>query len=203
MSLPSPAVGPSTSLDEDAQYYRQALHSLIDMGMDIARTLHAEATSPETPAREASAAAFDRVARTVRRCVLLARKVAEPLPPAPNPLRERTAARGRIIREVEDTIVRTADGERAEALRAEFAERLDAPDVEDDIRHRPVAEVVADIKRDLGLIGGATGKPYYKRRTPAEVAALRAQAAAPPTDRPVPRNRTVRLLPVRPERLVL
>jgi hypothetical protein len=31
---------------EDASYYRGVLHELIDMGMDLARQIHAQAAAP-------------------------------------------------------------------------------------------------------------------------------------------------------------
>ncbi len=187
---------------EDAQYYRQVLHELIDMGASLARGIHQQAAAachPETPANGAASAedpalAFDRIARCVRRTILLARSLAEPVPqPKPAPP-SRTAARKRIIREVEDAIHREAKGPRAEALGAEFAERLDAPDLDDDIAARPIAEIINEICRDLGL----AAQPYNhsgKRRTPGDVANLNARAAqpsgtpprrAPPPPRPAP-----------------
>jgi hypothetical protein len=65
------------------------LHELADMAMDLARAVHRSATqpSPEDTAQPAlapdkAAAAFDRLARTVRRTVALARTLDDP-PPAP------------------------------------------------------------------------------------------------------------------------
>ena len=193
----------------DAHYYRQALHGLIDMGTDLARLLHGQATAqaapqatpaphataptpqpadpqpaptPAVPSPVASAAlvslaaAFDQVARAVRRCIALARTLAA----APDPARHRTAARQRILREVEDRIQCTS-GEGPDspgALHAELRERLDAPDLDDAIATRPVADVIKDICRDLGL-GAAPGTRPFQRRTPADVAQLCARAAAP------------------------
>ena len=190
----------------NAQYYRHALHGLVDMGTDLARLLHAQAVAqagaapitqpaphaaapapqaegaqpaptPSTPTALVSlAAAFDQVARAVRRCIALARSLdAAP----PDPTRHRTAARKRILREVEDTIQRTHnEGDAAERLNAELRERLDAPDLDGDIANRPVADIIQDICRDLGL-GAAPGTRPFKRRTPADLARLHARAAAP------------------------
>ena len=72
-----------------ADYYRQVLHELIDIGTDLARILHAQAkaaVAAETPAEPPAEAlqpappqtppldtAFDRIARAVRRSIMLAR----------------------------------------------------------------------------------------------------------------------------------
>jgi hypothetical protein len=176
--------------DEDAQYYRQVLHELIDMGADLARALHKQVTSAPTPDPAAAPApdpaiAFDRIARTIRRTIALARKLAEPAPPSPaaQAAERRVAARKRIIRDVEDTIQREAHGPEADALHAEFRERLDAPDLDDDLDHLPIADLIAAICRDLG-IAHYPGTHPWKRRTPADVRDLCARAARPTTAQP-------------------
>ncbi len=188
--LPADQADQADQQAEDALYYRRVLHELIDMGIDLARAVHQHATAQADPAEPAdgpdataaldAAAAFDRISRAVRRTVALARKVAEPLPPraATGSSRDRAAARRRIIREVEDVIQRTVSGAEAEALGAELSERLDAPDLEDEIDGRPVAEVIADICRDLG-IAVTLGAHPWQRRTPRDIEALCASATQP------------------------
>jgi hypothetical protein len=110
----------------ETQLYRQALHDLIDIGADLARRLHAQATAqaaqqatakpvrlvteaPPAPAPSpgaliSTAAAFDSVASAVRRCIMLAQNLDEPPKPASDPAPDSTAARKRILRVVEDTI---------------------------------------------------------------------------------------------------
>ena len=128
--------------------------------------------------------AFDRTARAVRRSILLARSLADPVQPAKDPAQRRTAARRRIIREVEDAIQRTAsaanDGrDGPETLQAELRDRLDAPDLDDDISTRPTADIISEICRDLGLAAPPGGAHPWKRRTPQDIAQLCAAAAAP------------------------
>jgi len=188
------------------------LRELDDMAMDLARTVHRQATQPTTP--EAGAAptstpdptvAFERVARTLRRTIALARKVAEPAPPAvakavPEQHR-RVSARKQVIREVEDTIQRkAAQGAEREALLSELYERLDDPEFDADLAagRQPVAEVIELICRDLGVADSFPGLRPWKRRTPADLRELAARAArlpaapprsqqpAPATPRPVP-----------------
>jgi hypothetical protein len=133
------------------------------------------------------AAAFDRAARAVRRGILLARSLAYPVPPAPDPGQHRAAARKRILREVEDTIQRPgADGRGGPAppvglqdsLRAELRDRLDGPDLDDDITGRPVADIITEICRDLGLDAHPGTRPF-QRRTPDDIRQLCARAAQP------------------------
>ena len=171
----------------DAQYYRGVLHALIDMGADLARLVHdqakaqVEAAAAAEPGAEPApdaTVAFDRVARAVRRTVMLARTLDEPAPGAADDRgQQRIAARKLIIRRVEDAIHREAKGSERESLHAELLERLDAPDLDDDIRTLPIGTIIDEIRTDLGLCSGIdTG--LWKRRTPADIATLYARAAA-------------------------
>jgi len=197
----------------DAHDHREILHDLILMGADLARQLRQQAAAlapdpaaaPPAPAPAPEilvsvAAAFDRTARAVRRGVMLYRILAEPPPPAPDPARHRADARKRILREVEDTIGRTAhdparpgsdntgsdnpgagrldaDNPDADSLTAELHDRLDAPDLDDDIAIRPAADIITEICRDLGLLAPPGTHPW-KRRTPDDIQQLCARAAA-------------------------
>jgi hypothetical protein len=178
---PSPT--PTNTPDQD--YYRQVLHDLIDMGTDLARQVHQQATRaaeaqtaalPPHPVPEPPdpTIAFDRIARAIRRSIALARHIAEARPARSAP--HATIARRRILREVEDVIQRTATGARAESLHAEALDRLDGPDLADEIGHLPVATIVADICRDLGIAAKGGTRPW-KRRTPDDIALLCARAA--------------------------
>ena len=131
-------------------------------------------------------ASFDPLARAVRRCIAQAQNLNAPKQqparnPAQPPAPDRTAARKRILRAVEDNIQRPPDNpecDDAEILLSDFRERMDAPDLDDDISRRPVADIIQDILRDLGLAALPGSRPW-KRRTPADIAELNARAAAP------------------------
>ncbi len=159
----------------------------------------APAPAPGTPIPSAPipdalvsiAAAFDRTARAVRRGVLLARSLARPVQPAHDPAGHRAAARRRILREVEDAIQRPGTSDERDGdgrggdgrdgrdgLRAELRDRMDSPDLDDDITGRPVADIITDICRDLGLAALPGTRPW-KRRTPEDIRQLCARAAAP------------------------
>lgn len=200
-----------------AQRHHQVLDGLINIGADFARLLHSQALLQAQPAPQPGqppathpkpapapspapgtlvdlAAAFGTISRAVRRCIMLAQALAnpkQPAAPANDPARHRTAVRKRIIREVEDAIHRTAnEGASAERLTAELRERLDAPDLEDDINSRPVADIIRELCRDLGLFS-APNDPQWKRRTPAIIEQLCARAAQPSRPRhpsPMPQD---------------
>ena len=189
---------PTTPNDEqEAQHYRAVLRKLVDIAMEHATAL---------PPKPENAVPLDRIARTIRRCILLSRKLGEPLPtPRPTPI-DRTAARKKILRDVEDQIYRQASRAEAAPLEAELRDRLDRPDVEDDLAQRPIHEIITEIARDLG-VGTADARAFkWKRRTPEAVAVLTAQAAAtpkppPPANDPPPRPRPTPspgLTPTRP-----
>ncbi|GAC1338100.1 MAG: hypothetical protein NVSMB18_03960 [Acetobacteraceae bacterium] len=195
--MPAPPNPAPTDID---QHRRNALDELIDLGMDVARRIHhqiaaetpAEAPADHPPAKPllALAAAFDRTARGIRRTVMLVRRLDEPALRTPD--ERRRAARRQIIRDVEDAIARRdpASAE-ADSLHAELRERLDAPDFIGDLDHRPVADIITELCRDLGLAGPPAhlAPSPWKRRTPADIAALRARAASPPSPHPKPAPR--------------
>ncbi len=197
-ALPDPA-DPARQRDEDAQYYRQILHELIEIGADLARSLHrqpapapsatpepspAAAAQPQAPQPDPTLA-FERLARTLRRTIALARTLTEPAKAtsAQGTGERRRFARKQIIRAVEDTIQRRTKDAEADALHAEFYERLDDPDLDDDLDHLPVADPIKAICRDLGIEHHPGTHPWTRRR-PADVRALCARAAAPRTAQP-------------------
>ncbi len=207
---PQDAPGPHAA---DTRGHGAALDGLISMGTGIARLLHdqahaqaaqqaaaqpqpeqprtpqpAAAQSAPAPAPAASlqdlAAAFDSISRTVRRCIMLAQSLDTPKPSARTLTPNRTAARKRILRAVEDTLGRQdyddsyRDCDPTEALHAELLDRMDAPDLDRDIAIRPIDDIIKDILRDLGLAALPGTRPW-KRRTPADIAELNARTAAP------------------------
>ncbi len=190
---PTPTPNDPAQQAADTQFYRQSLHDFITMATNLARALHDQATPQPQPAPAptpspdliATTAAFDRLARAVRRSILLARTLTQPPAPARDPAQLRADARKRILRETEDTIQRAhnPDSDAAEALQTELRERLDTPDLEDDLTHRPVAEIITEIRRDLGLDAHPGTRPF-KRRTPKDIGDLAARAAAPSRPHP-------------------
>lgn len=183
--LPQP---PSAQdITEDAQHRRVLAH-LVDLGAALAEEI-AKTPDPEAiPATRAEA--FERVSRATRRTILVARHVAQQIAQraaeharAPSPAQRRTTARARLIREVEDSIQTKARPAEADALRAEFIDRLDAPELETDLLNRPTADLIADFLRDLGLAhppGGHRPSHPIGRRTPSDIARLNLLAALPP-----------------------
>ncbi len=180
----------SAALEAEAQaaamrHYQDVLHTLVDVGAALVEMVLAEArarnaASPGvgSPAAEA-AVAYELISKSMRRSVMLARSLSEPVAECQaEGGRRRIVARAGIVRAVEDSIHQGWTGESAERLEAELRERMDAPELAEELGERPVAEIIADICRDLGLAGEAD-LHRWKRRSPAAVVELWAKAAEP------------------------
>ena len=168
---------------EDVQFYRTVLHELIELGVALARDVCSQAKAEPGLALPDAAVMFERVSRAVRRTVALAQRLgesaAQAAPRSASAEAARRMARRRILRQVEDAIQLEADrpGQR-DCLRSELYERMDAPELDEELDMRPAAEIVADICRDLGVATIAGVQPW-PRRTPADIVALCARAARP------------------------
>lgn len=159
---------------EGAQHCRRVLHELIDIGMERGRAIHAQAMADGAAPMLELAAAFERIARAVRRCIALALVLSGAVP-------SRAAGHRRIAREVEDASRRRAGGREAEGMGGERPDRLDASDL-NAVRGRPVDEVIAGICRDLGVAavpGTAAGLATLRARAGDPGAASPAVAGSP------------------------
>jgi hypothetical protein len=136
MSSPPPDPEP-TSPAADTAYYRGVLHRIIDCGVTLLQVLEEQATHPVCPEPMVDAAAgFERIARTIRRTIALARTLDQPVVVrAASPHR---AARTRIRREVEDAIGQDLDGAEAAESREDLRERMDRPEFENELADRPI-----------------------------------------------------------------
>ena len=130
--------------------HREVLSSLVEMGAELAREAYRQGMVGELPIAEATIA-FERIARCVRRSAMLVRRLAEPVAPFAHPAAHRMATRARVLRAVEDTINGSCEADAAESLHAELRERMDAPELEDEIGDRPTEEIIAEICADLGV----------------------------------------------------
>ncbi len=178
---------PNHQEQDPATPHLAILDELIALGTSLARHIHDAATRDEAPIPPDQATiAFERATRTVRRAILLASRLRNQ-PAYTDPAQPRIAARRRIIRSLENTITREANNPAAaHALQTEFYERLDAPDLEDEIATRPIAEIIQELCQDLG-VAGIHGLPTpWNRRTPQDIAALNQRAATPPATRHQP-----------------
>ncbi|WP_158747374.1 hypothetical protein [Acidisphaera sp. L21] len=97
------------------------------------------------------AAAYDKVARAIRRTVWLAERLDRGWARPGRSDDRQAMARRQIGRAVADAIARHADGERAERLSEAFRERLDSLDTLEELGDRPVEVIVREICRDLGI----------------------------------------------------
>ena len=166
-------------LADDAEIAcRRVLTELMEIGMVLARRVRDQDAAPAGEA----AAVFERVSRAVRRTVRMLRWLSEPVAArraGEAPGLDRVGARKRILRAVEDRIDAVAYPEDAAELHGELLERLDTAELEEELAGRPVAELIGEICRDLGLERSAELYPTVRRGLD-DLAALQARAAAAP-----------------------
>ncbi len=112
------------------------------------------AMAEAVPRVEGLARAFDRVSRSVRRTVALIQRMQAGWPHPSSADNRQAMLRRQVARAVAEVIQRESDGEAAERLFDDLAERLDDPGVAAEIDALPEREVVRRICRDLGLAMG-------------------------------------------------
>jgi hypothetical protein len=165
----------------DTQYFCHILRDMVAIGAELNHLVlqeakaHGEAASAgpgPSPVQQATVA-YECVTRAMRRNMMLHEKLLQTRQKPSSS--QRTAARKKIIRDVEDIIQCKAPAEEQETLHAELLERLDRPELDDEIADRPVGDIVTDISRDLGL-AGLHGSHLWKRRIPHDIAILNARA---------------------------
>ncbi len=178
-TTPIPPQAQPASREDDDAYYRAVLHELVEIGTGLARQL--KDTAAKHPEADHTIA-FDRVARTIRRTIALARHIATSPPKARMAPAERAKAREKIIRTIEDAIEvkgRHTKGFDNQAYFEELNERLLDDQLEQDLLTRPIDDIIEEIARDLNV--NAQERSWrHKRRTPTTLAALRHRAAALP-----------------------
>ena len=135
--LPEPCGFPAAL--EEATAAGQAVDS-VDAALALA-----------VPRTEVLARALGRVSRSVRRSVALVRRMQAGWTGAGRADTRQAMVRRQVARGVGEVIARAAEGERAEQLFDELAERLDDPGLEDELLVLPVAVVVRRVCQDLGL----------------------------------------------------
>ncbi len=169
---------------------RAVLQELVEIGGALANAIHGVIALRSPELSRASlvqlANAFELVTNSMCRNILLDQKLAEP---PPSPTARRAAIRQRIIQEVERAIRRRTSGAAADALCAEMLEHLEVIELAEDFTS-PVAEIIRDMCRDLG-VAGRPGDRRWQRRRPADLAELyeRAARVPPGTYRPAPLHR--------------
>lgn len=177
---PAPADAADPPRDEDAQRDRADLQELIDNGMRFQSMICAAAqvvtladaapgAKPGASAKPLShlATALERTARAVRRTILLKQHLAQTHLAA---AQKRSATRKRIRAALENRIDAAGlQPEQADRLRRELVERVESPELDDELGHRPIEEIIREIRKDLGL-DGHPGLPGLPSRTPATAA---------------------------------
>ena len=195
---PSGLTPPLDRPEADADYFRAINLRIIDVGVHIIEELDDPETRKQTPIKDRTDV-YERTARSIRRSILMAERLAAHKREAADPARRIVQARIHLQRDVEDAITRAARSPAdTESLRLELLERLEDPELDADLLSRPFAEISAEFRHDLG-IPDLPGYDRHCRRTPADIAELRANAASRPTLRaarptPTPQTRA----PIRP-----
>jgi hypothetical protein len=172
---------------------RAALAEMRDICMDMARLLREDARTPPPPDAKPQpdrlpklSAALEGIARCLRRTIDMHERLGQPAPVRRNSDQlPRKVAKRRILREVEDALGVLADPADHESLREDLRDRLDRPELDDEIDNRPIGHIIMDIRRDLGL-ENRPGQEPWTRRTTAEWVDLCARAdGRPPSGQPV------------------
>jgi hypothetical protein len=153
--------------DARTERHLQMLRDLADLGMDLARTVHRQATEPAVDEAEAPAVradlglTFSRIARAVRQTLALEARIADGYREARAEAARRRAIEievlgarrkhrvGDIVQEIIESETPEAD---RDALLGDLEERLGDDDDAADFGERPLGELVAAICRDLGVI---------------------------------------------------
>jgi hypothetical protein len=185
-SAPIPAEPESLAAlhEQSARHLHAMLLGLAEMGVELAALYVQQAKdqiyagSPGAGPSPECAAAYNGVTRSVRQSAMLAQKLLEPAPArkADDEAARKISQRKTIIRRIEDSLYRDAPEDQADTLHAELLERLEDPEFDDELGHRPTDEIVNEIRADLGILG-SDSLDYWKRRTPADIAVLSARAA--------------------------
>ena len=118
--------------------------------VDAALAAAAPRIAAAAPRIAAASQAFERVSRAVRRTAALVRRLDCGWPRRGGSDDRQAMARRQVARSVGERIAAHAEGERAERLFDDLAERLDALQLEGALE-QPVEAVIAEICRDLGL----------------------------------------------------
>ncbi len=171
------------------------LRDLAAMGMDMARVIHAAVMAGEGPAD--ADLRFARVSRAVRQSIALEKRLsdewAEERADNPPPDHRGRAAEHRDrCRNRSHRIIETAGGEferEGPDAYADFAEALADAAEEDDFLDRPVEEIIAQIRRHLGLASSPAKRDEGDR--PPKSGGWRGKASAP-TPSPITIGSTLR-----------
>ncbi len=203
-ALPNPA-DLARQRDEDAQYYRQVLHKLIAMATDLAEAVHRQAlaepaasqpTTEDQPAAPSptpsQATSFDRLARTVRRTIALARKLSEPAREAPGPKLRLSECPNARRPDRAETDARDAEPWAELCERPEAADCDADEDLDDDFDDQSLAELIASLRHDTGLAHLTDAELRQHRTTPSAQEGVPSEmcglcvrrAARPPRARP-------------------
>lgn len=132
--------------EEDTQFYRDACRDLVELGLDLARRTQAQPVTPQHAPLQTLA--FERIARAIRRTILLAEHLGQPRPDASlaGPERASPTEPGNRPEKKSPAQTGTVERQRVETL---ASDRREVSDMKRDVATRPLSEIIAEIRRDL------------------------------------------------------
>ena len=146
---------------EMAERHGRILAELAELGLSLARDVHARAEAAETPEQTATlATAFHRLTRGVRQTLALEARLErdrvradrEDHAEAVRAEKQRASRRyDQVKAAVERLIWTEAEGEDAEQLLADLEDHLDAETLSDDFGQDPLDRHIAKLAKNLGL----------------------------------------------------
>ncbi len=174
------------------------------MGTDLAEAVHRQAlaepaasqpTTEDQPAAPnptpSQATSFDRLARTVRRTIALARKLSEPAREAPGPKLRLSECPNARRPDCAETDARDAEPWAEPCERPEAADCDADEDLDDDFDDQSLADLIASLRHDTGLAHLTDAELRQYRTTPSAqegvpsgMCGLCPRAARPPRARP-------------------
>ena len=184
--MPAPPADPNPLAAlraENREHYRAILRRVIDHGAIIVEALDPAFTDPV-----ALAAAYHGVARAIRQGIMLADKLAEPIPEPREPSQAATPEPTRT-EPAEAPKPERLEAPKPERLEAPERERLEAPEPPDQLPDRPIEDILLDIRRALGLLPTARSRSTLPIFEPRAALAELADNLRDDDDDPPPRDR--------------
>ncbi len=159
---------------DDAEFYREMLDEIMETAMQLVRVISEKLRTDPDSGGPATTLALDRIARTIRRCMLLSLKLSESRPVRTTSARARSEARSRVRAEVQAALSRAppptdadADADTAETeSETESGNRPKGPESLDRIGPGTIPEIIAGLCQDLARIATQLGQPTQRRPRP-------------------------------------
>jgi hypothetical protein len=164
-----------SSMDHDAEFYCEMLNEIMGAAVDFARAIRQNLRDEAKTATPEIAVAIDRVARVVRRCILLVVKLTEARPARTTDARTRSEARTRVREQVKAAQTRAPPADQVQDKAASETtgsnDRVDRLDRLDTLPPGTVPEIIAGLQKDLTRVATQLGQPGEAHPQPTQQAA--------------------------------